>query len=830
MLFSPYRSATHSSAAFSPHSMHKVSFPPVTKILKYWKTSFKTWKKTKIMAQRSNNPPPVLKKVYQLVGVQLVMAALAMAVIFQHTQQQHEIYDRLGNFHAPSIYYADNLAATLENLIFDLKLNQNSPEKINIRNPSYTIKSQLAAINEIIRQASDPETEKAFQYLQEETQALLKLLQNTDASQHFDNTQLIEALTATRFRATQLSRLHSNLSEQLRELLEQLDRKNTALLINLAVAALLAGGLLLAPLVMIIRRMVKVMEASETSERQLREAAEREKNQMTALLSAMNIGVLFEDKTGLVDFVNPAFLRIWGINADAPISGNPLRNLLEYSPSRFSWPEHASKFVLQVLDTHEISERFEIEFNDGRILTQLSFPVLSDEKGLMGRLWIYEDITLERQTAQQLLYVAEHDPLTGLYNRHRFQKQLDYMLKSAMRNNGRFALLYFDLDEFKYINDNFGHSAGDTVLLRTASEISALVRDVEMFARLGGDEFAILVSLKDGQNLSALPVRIIETIASVPFRLRGSNLRLTASVGVALYPDHAIDAEDLVAHADAAMYHAKRLGKNTWSLYSPEADQSGSMVERMSWSRRIGLALEQNLLELYFQGIYRTDGGGLSHLEVLARIHDPADRSRLIMPGLFIPFAEKTGQIIEIDHRILELSMALLARYPTLPPLAVNISGRSFDDHTLPDFIKNRLMHYRIEPKRLIIELTETEAVSDLGDAQRFIEAISQAGCRVCLDDFGSGFSTFTYLKYLNVDILKIDGLFVRDLKNNRENQLFVQAMATIAQGLHKLIIAEYVENGETLELLQKFGVDFAQGFYLDHPTSQSDMLHKLKI
>jgi len=228
------------------------------------------------MAQRSNKTPPVLKKVYQLVGVQLVMAALAMAVIFQHTQQQHEIYDQLGNFHAPSIYYADNLAATLENLIFDLKLNQNSPEKINIQNPSYTIKSQLAAINEIIRQASDPETEKAFQYLQEETQALLKLLQNTDASQHFDNTQLIEALTATRFRATQLSRLHSNLSEQLRELLEQLDRKNTALLINLAVAALLAGGLLLAPLVMIIRRMVKVMEASETSERQLREAAESE--------------------------------------------------------------------------------------------------------------------------------------------------------------------------------------------------------------------------------------------------------------------------------------------------------------------------------------------------------------------------------------------------------------------------------------------------------------------------------------------------------------------------------------------------------------------------
>lgn len=782
------------------------------------------------MARRSDKTPPVLTKVYQLIGVQLLMAALAMTVIFHHTKLQHEIYDQLGNFHAPSIYYADNLASTLESLIFDLKLNPNSPEKININNPSYTIKSELAAISEIVRHASDQDTYKTFQYLQEETQALLKLLQDAGAGKAFDNEQLIDALTATRFRALQLSRLHSNLSEQLREKLEQLDRKNTALLINLAITALLAGGVLLAPLVLNIRRIVQAMETSETSERQLREAAEREKNQMTALLSAMNIGVLFEDKFGLVDFVNPAFLRIWGIDADAPINGNPLRNLLEYSPSRFSWPEHASKFVLQVLDTHEISERFEIEFNDGRILTQLSFPVLSDEKGLMGRLWIYEDITLERQTAQQLLYVAEHDPLTGLYNRHRFQKQLDFMLKTSMRNNSRFALLYFDLDEFKYINDNFGHSAGDTVLLRTASEISALVRDVEMFARLGGDEFAILLSLKDGQNLSALPVRITETISSIPFRLRGSNLRLTASVGVALYPDHGIDAEDLVAHADAAMYHAKRLGKNTWSLYSPEADRSESMVERMSWSRRIGLALEQNLLELYFQGIYRTNGSGLSHMEVLARMKDPADQSRLIMPGLFIPFAEKTGQIIEIDRWVLEHSIALLAEYPTLPSLAVNISGRSFDDHSLPDFIKNRLQYHHIEPKRLIIELTETEAVSDLGDAQRFIEAISQAGCRVCLDDFGSGFSTFTYLKYLNVDILKIDGLFVRDLKNNRDNQLFVQAMATIAQGLHKVIIAEYVENGETLELLHKFGVDYAQGFHLDYPASQSDMLRKLKL
>ena len=192
-------------------------------------------------------------------------------------------------------------------------------------------------------------------------------------------------------------------------------------------------------------------------------------------------------------------------------------------------------------------------------LTQLSFPVLDSDKGLLGRLWIYEDITHERKTAQQLLYLAEHDPLTGLCNRHQFQKQLAFMINASRRNSNKFALLYFDLDEFKFINDTFGHGVGDSVLLRTASEISVLVRGVEMFARVGGDEFALIAALEQNDDISALPVRIIEKIASIPFRFRSTNLRLTASVGVAIYPEHGNNVEDLVAHADAAMYQAKNL-------------------------------------------------------------------------------------------------------------------------------------------------------------------------------------------------------------------------------------------------------------------------------
>ena len=254
------------------------------------------------------------------------------------------------------------------------------------------------------------------------------------------------------------------------------------------------------------------------------------------------------------------------------------------------------------------------------------------------------------------------------------------------------------------------------------------------------------------------------------------------------------------------------------------------MVNRISWSRCIGQALEQNLFELHFQGIHQTDTRKLSHLEVLVRMRDPAEPENLIMPGAFIPFAEKTAQIVEIDRSVLDRSIALLALHPELPTLAVNISGRSFDEPSLPDYIKGKLNHYDINPTRLIVELTETETVSDLHDAQRFIEAIRQAGCRICLDDFGSGFSTFMYLKYLNVEILKIDGEFIRDLPNNHENQVFVKAMVNIAQGLEKLLVAEFVENAETLQLLKNMGVQFAQGYYLGRPVDQDDMLQQQGI
>jgi diguanylate cyclase (GGDEF)-like protein len=391
------------------------------------------------------------------------------------------------------------------------------------------------------------------------------------------------------------------------------------------------------------------------------------------------------------------------------------------------------------------------------------------------------------------------------------------------------ALLFFDLDDFKYINDTFGHRAGDAMLIRVAGEVAGQVRRNELFARLGGDEFAILVPDISDEMLRVLADRITRSIAQVRFHFEGQSLRLTSSLGIAAYPDHADNAEDLIARADTAMYQAKEAGKNAWRIYRSDLDTTVQMVKRLSWNDRILHALENNLMDLQFQGVYTTAERSLTHFEVLVRMRDAEDPSTLVMPAQFIPVAEKSGKILDIDRWVLRESIQMLAELDSIPALAVNISGRSFDEPMLPQFIAEQLKRCNVAPRRLLVELTETSAVSDLHDAQRFIDALHQTGCGVSLDDFGTGFSSFAYLKHLQVDSVKIDGLFIRNLPNEYDNQLFVKAILTVARGLHKTTIAECVEDEETLAMLQSFGVDCVQGYYLEMPRVDHPLLAPLR-
>ncbi len=548
--------------------------------------------------------------------------------------------------------------------------------------------------------------------------------------------------------------------------------------------------------------------------------SEQERARLSALLSAMNLGILFVNPEGRVVFHNPAFNRMWMIPEPEQLIGLEVDAAIAKSPGQLTRPDHFSRHLLSALATREVSDSFEIQMNDGRVITELDYPVRDKDGLFIGHLWIYEDVTRERQTAEQLVYLAERDPLTGLYNRHRFQTELNRILFECQREASRCAVMFFDLDEFKAINDTFGHRAGDTLLIRVAGEISALVRRNEVLARLGGDEFAILLpNLKDSQA-EVLAERVVRAVAQIPFRFEGHNLRVTASLGIAVYPDQATDAEEVVARADIAMYQAKQAGKNTWRNYRADDVGNQETLARLNWNERISRALDSKGFVLHYQGIYHANDGRLSHLEALVRMVDEQHPDHLILPGNFVPLAEKSGRILDIDRWVIREVAQQLAHSPHLNAIAVNVSARSLGEAALPQFIADQLREFHVEPRRLMVELTETDAVGDLHDTQRLIDALRQMGCGVCLDDFGTGFSSFAYLKHLDADILKIDGLFIRDLHRHSDNQVFVQAIIKIARGLGKQVIAEYVESESVLEMLKTFGVDLVQGYYLDRPVA----------
>jgi diguanylate cyclase (GGDEF)-like protein/PAS domain S-box-containing protein len=546
--------------------------------------------------------------------------------------------------------------------------------------------------------------------------------------------------------------------------------------------------------------------------------------QLSSLLSVMNLGVLFMDRSRKVGYCNLMFKRMLRVADSEELIGTTEVDLVKRVGIICADQDAMLAGVRQVLKKRRVSEPFEFNLNDGKVISVISCLVPGGIEGdggrsrLAGRLWLIEDVTERHEAAEKLIYLAERDTLTGLFNRHRFQEELSRMLAEASRRGCQLGLLSFDLDGFKLVNDRFGHQAGDTVLMRVASEIGGIVRRNEIFCRLGGDEFAILALDAQENELTGLGERIVNTIAQIPFIFDGSTARLTTSMGIAIYPQHAANAIELVAHCDSAMYRAKASGKNIWSVYQGGAQASSEQEARLSMNERINHAIENGLLRLEYQGVFHIATGKLAHQEALLRMVDRDGSAHRIMPDAFIPSAERSGKILEIDRWVITQAVARLAKSEQTVPVAINISGRSFDAPELPQFIADELARCDIAPGRLYIELTETSAVSDLVDAQRFIAALRETGCHVCMDDFGVGFSSFAYIKHLKVDILKIDGLFIRNLAHDHDNQVFVKAIVDVARGLNKLTIAESVEDAATLEMLKGFGVDMVQGYFLERP------------
>lgn len=415
----------------------------------------------------------------------------------------------------------------------------------------------------------------------------------------------------------------------------------------------------------------------------------------------------------------------------------------------------------------------------------------------------------------QVAFLADHDPLTGLLNRRAWEAELSRLLAGGARG----AVLLSDLDNFRYVNEAFGHRTGDEVLAAAARLLRERLPAGAVVARLGGDEFAAILPGADGEGARAAAAALVGAA-----RERGPDLQdCTFSVGGVLFPEQGNTAEELLARAEAALARAKADGRNRWQVYSPEAGQPVEAQGFLRRERELRRALEQERLLLYLQPIVDLRRQAMARYEVLLRLL--GEDGRVMAPGEFLGVAERFGLMPEVDRWVVRRSLELLARVRAPLCLEVNLSSQSLSDPGLVSFIAAEVARARVNPADLIFEITETAAFGNVAQVQRFLEDLRQLGCRFALDDFGVGFCSFGYLKYLPVDVLKIDGAFVRDLPRSEVDRHLVRAIVEMARGLGKETVAEGVEDAAALMLVRELGVDYAQGFHLGRPVPAREAL-----
>ena len=429
------------------------------------------------------------------------------------------------------------------------------------------------------------------------------------------------------------------------------------------------------------------------------------------------------------------------------------------------------------------------------------------------------DVTEQKHSEERIVYLAEHDSLTGLYNRHRFQQELVRSLDYAQRFSEEGALMFVDLDQFKYINDSLGHQAGDKYLCVIAERLASKLRKVDVLARLGGDEFGIILPNTNRENAERVAGYLLNALAEQNNGFGEIESPVTASIGIVTFPMDDSVSGNLLAMADAAMYRVKENGRNGYHTYRDGDQTLLKMQAKLQWEQRIRNALENDKFVLHFQPIFRLTGRAVVHYEVLLRMID--EDGSLIPPDAFLDVAERFGMIREIDQWVLRNALAAQAQSETAAAplsLAINLSGRHFGDPDVLQWVNKFLQETGANPSRIIFEITETAAVENLVQATSFISALHAMGCRLALDDFGVGFSSFHYLKHLPVDIIKLDGSFIRNLASDSFDRVFVKAMSDMAKGLNIQSVAEFVEDEDVISVLVALGVDMGQGYHLGRP------------
>ncbi|MBY4676399.1 putative bifunctional diguanylate cyclase/phosphodiesterase [Marinobacterium arenosum] len=436
----------------------------------------------------------------------------------------------------------------------------------------------------------------------------------------------------------------------------------------------------------------------------------------------------------------------------------------------------------------------------------------------LGALAVMSDITSLKRAHRLIDHQANYDELTELPNRTMFRKTLQRELNRQAHDQGMLAVLYIDLDHFKCVNDTFGHATGDQLLQVAARRLQSVVRPRDLVARLGGDEFAMVLSGLDDPGYAEQVASRILTRLTTPYHLQDSEIYVSGSVGIAMFPTDAECPEALLQKADIAMYRAKQEGRNRFGLFLPEHHQAAQ--ERLQMEAVLRRALDEQLFELHYQPIVELASGRLVGAEALIRLNHP--QLGLVSPAQFIPLAEESGLIVPIGNWVLQQALAQLTQWRDRVGdafyLSVNVSSRQFQSSQFLRTVEQTLARYKLEPSRLMVEITESLLMQDSDSNERVMERLSRMGCRIAIDDFGTGYSALSYLQKFPLSTLKIDRSFIHDCVECEVHRGLVEAIVAMGRSLKLTVIIEGIENDRQLVLLNRMQCQLGQGYHFSRP------------